>query len=283
MIIINKTVLYNGVEIPGILIGANHMDYQQLENVMLAAAQDGFLGFDTAPNYNSESILGTVINNMIKNNQFKREDFFIQDKIDNQPLIEAEGQIGKLVERSLKELKLDYFDSLILHWPTPNYFVKAYKQLEKLYKDGKARAIGVSNFRQRHLQQLFDAGVEIIPMVNQIETHPLRTVEEQIQFHNKYNIITQSYASLCRMKKEISESQAVVSSAKKYNKTKAQIVLRWHIQRNCIPIFKSANPQRIHENCNIFDFELSESEMKDISALNMDYKFHIESVCCPGF
>lgn len=269
-----------GYEIPRILIGTNHMGYEQLKDVCQAAIEEGIFGFDTSPNYLAEGNLKRIIREM---GAVRREQMFIQDKIDNQPLIFAKGNVGELVKKSLKELGVEYIDSILIHWPTPGYFEDAYQQLEELQSQGLVRMVGVSNFRERHLQKLTSLGVKRMPVFNQIERHPLRTVEKQMKFHEEWEIITQAYAPLCRMIPEISKSPVIVNLSRNYGKTEAQIILRWHIQQGVIPVFKSQNPTRIHENCDVFDFSLTDSEMEEISALNMDYKFHIESVCCPGF
>jgi len=268
---------------PSIMLGVNHMNEEQILNSIKSSVDNGFYGFDTAPNYNSENYLGKAIRKIMKQYKLTREQFFICDKIDNFPLLEAKGHIKQLVENSLRKLDLEYIDLILIHWPTPDYFVQAWKELETIYEEKVVKAIGVSNFRIRHLRHLFNSDIHYVPMVNQIELHPLRTVEDQTAFHREHGIITNSYAPLCRLLPALSEAPIIYDACQKYHKTNAQIILRWHIQNGYIPTFKSSNPTRIRQNQNVFDFELTQSEMIQISNLNMDFKYHVESVCCPGF
>ncbi|MCQ5386534.1 aldo/keto reductase [Hungatella hathewayi] len=272
-----------GEKIPKILIGTNHMTLDQLKEVCNAALEIGIKGFDTSPNYRTEASLGKIINGWVLERRVSREDIFVQDKIDNEPLVRAHGNIQDLVQQSLEKLDLEYIDSLLLHWPTPDLYIKAYKQLEVLLEKGYVRHIGVSNFRVRHLVKLLDAEISHSPEFNQIELHPLRTVNGQRRFHDKHNIITQAYAPLCRMKSEIIDSDIMKAVVNKYQKTPAQIILRWHLDLGIIPVFKTDKPYRVQENCNVFDFSLTDEEVEKITKLDQDYKFHIESVCCPGF
>jgi len=278
-----KIILSNGIEIPQMLISTNRLTYMQILNSISVGIDSGFTGFDTAPGYKTEFILGKAIAQLIEQKEMNRKDFFIIDKVDNLPVIRNEGNILPLVKSSLNKLQIDYIDLLLMHWPTPNYFIKTWKSMEKIYEQGKAKAIGICNFRERHLLKLLNADIGICPMVAQIELHPLRTVEKLVDLHNKYNIVTQSYTPLCRMIDPITKAEIIENMSQKYHKTKAQIILRWHVQNGYIPVFKTQNLERLKENLNVFDFQMEEIEMASISALNIDYKYHIESVLCPGF
>ena len=230
----DKFFILNGYKIPKLLIGTNHMNYAKLKDIVNASLEEEMFGFDTSPNYYSEENLGQIIKDL----SLDRTKIFIQDKIDNQPLIMSKGNISELVKDSIKKLNVDYIDSLLLHWPTPDYFEKAYLQMEKMMTDGLVRFIGVSNFRVRHLNHLLNSQLKMTPVFNQIEVHPLRTVKSQIEYHNEHDIITQAYAPLCRMKDELSNSSIIKETSEKYSKTKAQIILRWHVQNGIIPVFK---------------------------------------------
>ena len=153
-----------------------------------------------------------------------------------------------------------------------------------LMKTGKVKAIGVANYDIRHLEKLQTSDIEIIPMVNQIEYHPLRTASELTNYMRAQNIKIQAYAPLCRLVPLLKENISLNTLAQKYNKSIGQIILRWHIQQGDImPVFKSNNPLRFKENIDVFDFHLTNEEMKSIFDLDQDYKYHIESVNCPGY
>ena len=197
---------------------------------------------------------------------------------------QIKGDICKEIDISLKNLKTDYVDLWLMHWPYPGYYEQTWKKMEDVYKAGKVSAIGVAYFDVRHLRQLLSSGVKIIPMVNQFEYHPLRTANELVGYMRAHEIKIQAYAPLCRLISPLRESSILNGLCVKYNKSLGQILLRWHIQQgDDMPVFKSYKPSRFSENINVFDFSLTEDEMDFISSLNMDYKYHIESVNCPGY
>lgn len=276
--------LSNGVQMPCMAVGTNWMNYSELKNVMTSSFAVGFRAIDTARDYGNEPVVGKVLHDIIKASKgvYKREDFFLTTKIGNGQQIK--GDIDKEIEISLKNLRTDYIDLWLMHWPYPGYFEQTWRQMEKIYKSGKIRAIGVANYDVRHFEQLMSSGVEVVPMVNQIEYHPLRTVKPLIQYMRDKSIRIQSYAPLCRLVSPLRDSKILNDLSKKYNKSIGQIILRWHIQQgDDMPVFKSYKPSRFAENIDIFDFSLLEDEFNAISALNMDYKYHIESVNCPGY
>lgn len=277
-------VLSNGVKMPRMAIGTNWMKYKELKSVMEAGFDAGFRAIDTARDYGNEPVVGKVLHDLIKESsgQYKREDIFLTTKIGNGQQIK--GDICKEIDISLKNLKTDYVDLWLMHWPYPGYYEQTWKKMEDVYKSGKVRAIGVANFDVRHLRQLLSSGVKIIPMVNQFEYHPLRTANELVGYMRAHEIKIQAYAPLCRLISPLRESSILNGLCVKYNKSLGQILLRWHIQQgDDMPVFKSYKPSRFSENINVFDFSLTEDEMDFISSLNMDYKYHIESVNCPGY
>lgn len=278
-----EVMLSNGVKIPHIMISTNHMEYEQLYEVIRTAVQYGAFGFDTAPSYSSESDLGKIIKDLCNKHDFKREQFFIQDKIDNIPLIKNKGHIASLLDKSLKDAGLEYFDAILLHWPTPDYYIPAWRELESAYEQGLVRSIGICNCRERHLNKLLNSDIHYTPMIAQIELHPLRTANNIVDIHSKYSIVTQSYTPLCRMIPELVESSVISQLAEKYQKSKAQIILKWQVQNDYIPVFKTKDVNRLVQNLEVFDFSLLQEEMHEISLLNQDYKYHVESVLCPGF
>jgi diketogulonate reductase-like aldo/keto reductase len=279
----NKIKLNNGIEMPQMIISSNHMVYEQILNVVSTGVDCGFNGFDTSPSYKTEYELGNAVNKLIDERGLTRKDFFIIDKVDKIPMLESNGDVLPYVEASLKKLKMDYVDLLLIHWPLPDYYINTWKCMEIIYAQGLAKAIGICNFNERHLVRLLNADINICPMVNQIELHPLRTVEGLIKLHNKYGIVTQAYSPLCKMIDPLYNAEILEKLTQRYKKSKAQIILRWHVQSGHIPVFKTQNPNRVRENLNIFDFLLDDDDMSSISALNSDYKFHVESICCPGF
>ena len=155
--------------------------------------------------------------------------------------------------------------------------------MENVYKGGKVRAIGMANYRIRHFEHLFNEGVEIMPHCVQMELHPMRTAEDIVSYLKERNIAIQAYSPLCRMIPKIRENDMLKEIATKHGKTIGQVILRWHIQNHTVPVFKSLKPKRLAENFDIFDFSLSEEEMKTITSLDEDYKYHIESTSCPGY
>jgi diketogulonate reductase-like aldo/keto reductase len=169
-----------------------------------------------------------------------------------------------------------------MHWPYPDYFIDGWKAMEKLYRAGKAKAIGVCNFKKRHFEKLFPH-CEIRPMVNEIEIHPLYTNRETVEYCRERDIVVEAYCPLGLMDSRIKESAKLKSIADKYGKTIPQIILRWDIEREIIPLPKSSSPDRMRENIDVFDFELDGKDMTAIDSLNENYKFHLESFQCPGY
>lgn len=278
----NTIKLYNGIEMPCMGIGTNWMDYKKLRPIIQYGYKLGYRAIDTARDYGNEPIVGKVIHDLIQEKIIERDKLFITTKIGNGQ--QREGNIEKQLDISLKNLRTDYIDLWLMHWPYPNYYEKTWEKMIEVYKKGKVRAIGVANYDIRHFKQLLSNQFDIIPMVNQIEYHPLRTVPNLIEFMKENNIMIQSYAPLCRMIPELKENKILNDLSNKYHKSIGQIILRWHVQQlNDMPVFKTYNPLRLKENINIFDFKLTNSEMNQIYSLNINYKYHIESINCPGY
>lgn len=163
-------------------------------------------------------------------------------------------------------------------------YEETWEKMIKVYKQGKVRAIGVANYDVRHFVKLMKSQPSIIPMVNQMEYHPLRTAVELRTYMKRNDIKMQAYAPLCRLIPPLKESEVIKSLSTKYHKSIGQIILRWHVQQgDVMPVFKSYNPNRFEENIDIFDFELTANEMDSIFSLNQNYKYHIESINCPGY
>lgn len=278
----NTISLSNGVKMPMMAIGTNWMKYKELRQIMQAGFNAGFRAIDTARDYGNEPVVGDVLLKILKEGPYSREDIFITTKIGNGQQIS--GNIKNELELSLKNLKTDYLDLWLMHWPYPGYFEKTWEQMIEVYESGKVRAIGVANFEIRHFKKLLSLNPSVIPMVNQFEYHPLHTSIELVKFMRDMNIRIQAYAPLCRLVPPLRESVFLNDLSRKYKKSIGQIILRWHVQQqDVMPVFKSYNIHRFEENIDVFDFQLSEVEMQGIFALNQNYKYHIESINCPGY
>lgn len=273
--------LSNGVQMPCMVMSTNYMGYQLMKEVVTGGLKLGFRAFDTARDYGNEHIVGLVIEECLKEQGLSRNDVFITTKIGNSQQIL--GNIDEQIEMSLRNLRTDYVDLWLMHWPYPNFFVETWHKMEKIYKAGKAKSIGVANYRLRHFKTLENTAFEITPHCVQHECHPMRTTDDILDHCREKRIAVQAYSPLCRMIPEIKTASVLVDLAKKYGKTEGQIILRWHIQRGTVPVFKSVKSQRLAENINIFDFELTNEEVLNISALNQNYKYHLESASCPGY
>lgn len=275
-------MLSNGVAMPCMAIGTNWMAYNELRRILVAGFEAGFRAIDTARDYGNEPVVGKALRDALKDVGLRREDVFVTTKIGNGQ--QRLGNIKEQMEISLKNLRTDYVDLWLMHWPYPGFYESTWRKMIDVYKAGKARAIGVANYDVRHFKQLLADKPEVIPMVNQMEYHPLRTAKELTAYMRRLGMKIQAYAPLCRLVPPLKESQLLNSLAGKYNKSLGQIILRWHIQQgDVMPVFKSYKPQRFKENIDIFDFELTGEEMAGIYSLDQDYKYHIESVNCPGY
>lgn len=276
-----KLTLSNNYKMPIMVMSTNYMDYPLMKRVVSAGLCIGYRAFDTARDYGNEPIVGRVLQECLQEQGLRREDIFITTKIGNGQQIE--GNIEEQIEISLKNLRTEYVDLWLMHWPYPGYYVDTWHKMEKVYKSGRAHAIGMANYRMRHFHHLLDAGIEIMPHCVQHECHPLRTTDDILAFCRKNRIAVQAYSALCRMIPAVRNAPILNELAKKYGKTIGQIILRWHIQRGTVPVFKSFKPRRLEENFAVFDFELESAEVEAISALNQDYKYHLESASCPGY
>lgn len=277
-----KIILANGVLMPCMAIGTNWMGYKELKKILVAGFSSGFRAVDTARDYGNEAVVGKALRDAMKDAGLHREDVFVTTKIGNGQ--QALGNIKEQMDISLRNLRTEYVDLWLMHWPYPGYYETTWDKMTEVYKSGKTRAIGVANYDVRHFRQLLSGKPEIIPMVNQMEYHPLRTAKELTAYLRGHNIKIQAYAPLCRLIPPLKDSGILKSLSEKYNKSLGQILLKWHIQQgDVMPVFKSYKPERFKENINIFDFELTAHEMSEIESLNIDYKYHIESVNCPGY
>lgn len=272
--------LPNGVIMPKMVLGSFNIGDQHTMNEMIATAiQQGVNAFDTSPSYGSEAILGSAI----KAQGIKREEILLTDKVDGWQMYESDGEVERYLDVSLKALQIDYVDLLLIHWPFERYITKTWNCMERMYRKGKVRAIGLCNMNVRTYQDFREKGIEIKPHVIQNEISPFRTDIDSTLFFQNEGIAVEAYSPLCRMIPDIKFDMVLNSLAKKYGKSIAQIILRWDIERGIIPVFTSSKPQRISENTNIWDFEMEKEDVDRISALNRDYKIFPESFGCPGY
>ncbi len=253
--------LSNGVEVPILGFGVFQIpDEKECVASVESAFEVGYRHIDTAAVYRNEKAVGIAI----KNSGLKREDMFITTKV----WVQDAGETAalKAFDKSLDKLGLDYLDLYLIHQPFGDVY-GSWRALEKLYKEGRVRAIGVSNFYPDRLVDLINHN-EIAPMVNQIETHPYFSRAEYQDQMNALGVQIESWAPLAQGKNNIFEHALLTPIAAKHNKSVAQVILRWLIQRDVLVIPKSVTPSRIAENFNIFDFELSAEEMLIVSSLD---------------
>jgi methylglyoxal/glyoxal reductase len=256
------TVLHNGVKMPWVGLGVYKVkEGEEVKGAVRTALEVGYRHIDTAAFYENEEGVGQAI----RESGIPREQVFVTTKVWNTD--QGYETTLKAFNTSLKKLGFDYVDLYLVHWPVKGKYKETYKALEKLYKDGYVRAIGVSNFQIHHLQDVL-ADCEIKPMVNQVEYHPRLTQKELHAFCRENGIQLEAWSPL--MRGEILNEPTIVEIGKKYGKTPAQVVLRWDLQNGVVTIPKSVTPARIKENATIFDFSLTDEEMRQIDALNLN-------------
>ncbi|NEU06406.1 aldo/keto reductase [Clostridium senegalense] len=253
------TTLNNGVKMPWLGFGTYKVEdgHTVIESVK-EALRIGYRNIDTASYYDNEEGVGIAI----KESGLSREEIFLVSKVWNSD--QGYEKTLKAFETSIKKLGTDYLDLYLIHWPNLLHN-ESWRALEKLYKEGYIKAIGISNFTVKHLKNLM-ADAEIMPMINQVEFHPLLIQNELRQFCKKNNIQLEAWSPLMRGK--IFDNKLLKELAKKYGKTIAQIVLRWDLQMGVVTIPKSTNITRIKENSQIFDFEISEEDLFKIQQLD---------------
>lgn len=256
-----KVKLNNGVEMPILGFGVFQItDLEECEQSVLTAIECGYRLIDTATSYQNETAVGKAI----KRSTVAREELFITTKL----WIEDTGyeKTKAAIDRSLDKLQLGYLDLYLIHQPYGDIH-GSWRAMEELYKAGKIKAIGISNFHPDRVVDLM-AFNEIVPAVNQIETHPFHQQIETQKFLSENNIQIQSWASFAEGKNDLFKNELLASIGKKYNKSVAQVVLRWLIQRGVAVIPKSVNKGRMIENIDVFDFELTADDMHTIQSLD---------------
>ncbi|RAI85890.1 diketogulonate reductase-like aldo/keto reductase [Paenibacillus pabuli] len=256
-----KVILNNGVEMPIIGFGVYQIaDQNECEQSVYDAIMAGYRLIDTAASYLNEEAVGRAI----KRSGVPREELFITTKL----WVQDTGyeNTKKAFQKSLERLQLDVLDLYLIHQPFGDVY-GSWRAMEELYREGKVRAIGVSNFQMDRLIDLIIHN-EVVPAVNQVETHPFNQQIESAAFMKENHVQIQSWAPFAEGRNDLFQNEVLVSIAKKVNKSVAQVVLRWLTQREIVVIPKSVRKERIVENFNIFDFELSQNDMESITALD---------------
>lgn len=261
----STTKLANGVEMPWFGLGVFKVqEGQEVIDSVKAAIKAGYRSIDTASVYGNEEGVGQAI----RESGVAREELFITTKVWNN----EQGYDSTLAafDQSLSRLGLDYVDLYLVHWPIRAKYKDTWRALEKLYADGRVRAIGVSNFQIDHLEDLLTVA-KVKPMVNQVELHPLLSQLELREYCRAQGIQIEAWAPLAQGR--LLDNEVIAGIAARHSKTVAQTILRWDIQNGIVTIPKSIKEERIIANADIFDFELSEDEISQINALNRDERF----------
>ncbi|CCH90812.1 2,5-didehydrogluconate reductase [Modestobacter italicus] len=254
--------LNNGVEIPQLGFGVYQVKPDETAQAVQTALEVGYRHIDTAEMYGNEAGVGEGI----RNSGIPREEVFVTSKLNNG--FHAHDDALKAFDGTLEALGSDYVDLFLIHWPLPGIdvdFVETWKALEEIYASGRAKSIGVSNFSAHHLRKLHGE-TEVIPAVNQIEVHPYLAQDELRAFNAQHQIATEAWSPIAQGK--VLDDPAILRVAERYGKTASQVTLRWHVQRGDIVFPKSVTRSRVEENFAIFDFELSEDDLREITALD---------------
>lgn len=254
--------LSHGTAMRRLGLGTSPMNDDDAERAVVQALEVGYRLIDTAEDYRNEVGVGRAL----KASGVPREELFVTTKF-NKRWHSVEGA-RTAYEASLSKLGLDYIDLLLIHWPNPaqDRYVEAWKGLIALLDGGQVRAIGTSNFKPAHLQRLIDV-TGVTPDVNQIQLSPLWTQQEARDFHADQGIVTEAWSPIGRGG-DLLNHATVVEVAAAHGRTPAQVVLRWHVQQGIVPIPKSANPERLRQNLEVFDFALTDEELASLTALD---------------
>ena len=253
--------LNNGVVIPQLGFGVFQITPDDTRQATLDALEVGYRHIDTAEMYGNEKQVGEAV----AASGLARSEIFVTSKLNNG--FHARDAALKAFDGTLDALGFDYLDLFLIHWPLPSIgdFVETWKAMQEISESGRVKAIGVSNFQEAHLQRLFDE-TSIVPAVNQIEVHPYLVQDSLRAFGAAHGIVTEAWSPIAKGK--VLADEVIVSIAEKVDKTPAQVTLRWHIQRGDIVFPKSVTRSRVEENFAIFDFELSDDDMRSITELD---------------
>ena len=267
MTAVPQIALNNGQSIPQLGFGVFQIEPKDTVEAVSTAFQVGYRHIDTAEMYGNEKEVGEAV----AKSGLDRAEVFVTSKLANDA--HRPDDARRAFDASLEALGFDYLDLFLIHWPLPTRydgdFVSTWQTLEEFYREGRARSIGVSNFQPHHLRRLHEA-TEITPAVDQIEVHPFLTQDDVRAFCAEHQIAVEAWSPIGQG--AVLDDPAIGSIAQRVGKTPAQVVLRWHIQRGDIIFPKSVTPSRIKENFQIFDFELLDGDVAEISALNKNQR-----------
>jgi 2,5-diketo-D-gluconate reductase A len=256
--------LNNGLEIPQLGFGVYQVPPEETAEAVQAALEVGYRHLDTAEMYGNEKGVGEGI----RAAGVPREEVFVTSKLNNG--FHAHADALTAFDGTLEALGSDYVDLFLIHWPLPGIdvdYVETWRAMEEIYRSGRAKAIGVSNFSAHHLRKLHGE-TDVVPAVNQIEVHPYLAQDELRAFNAQHQIATEAWSPIAQGK--VLDDPAVVRVAERVGRTPAQVTLRWHVQRGDIVFPKSVTRSRIEENFALFDFELTEDDLREIDSLNRD-------------
>ena len=255
-------VLNNGVEIPQLGFGVFKVPPEKTRQAVLTALETGYRHIDTAKLYDNETEVGAAV----RDSGLMRDEIFVTTKVWNTD--QGYDATLRAFDASLERLGLDVLDLYLIHWPAParDLYVDTWRAMEQLYRDGRVRAIGVSNFQPDHLRRLLDR-CDVVPVINQVELHPYLQQNEARKAHEELGVLTEAWAPIARGG-ALLEDPVITALADKHARTPAQVVLRWHIEHGIVVIPKSVTPARIRQNIDVFDFELSAADMDAIAGLD---------------
>ena len=259
----SKIELHNGIFMPLFGLGTWPLKGKEVYEAVLRALRLGYRLIDSASLYGNENEIGDALNDT----KVPRDEIFITTKVWNDE--QGFENTLKAFEKSLGRLKLDYIDLYLMHWPVSGVRNETWRALETIYNSGKVHAIGVSNYTIRHLDELIGTSSSL-PMVNQIEFSPFLFQKELMEYFQAKNIIMEAYSPLTRGRKL--GNKTVKEISKKYNKTPAQVLIRWGLQHSIVEIPKSGNEKHLIENADVFDFSLEENDMTALDSLNEDFR-----------
>ena len=255
--------LNNGVEIPQLGCGVFQIEPEDTKDATLAALEVGYRHIDTAEMYGNEKEVGEAI----RASGLSRESVFVTSKLNNG--FHDPDDALKAFDGTLEALEFEHLDLFLIHWPMPGVgnFVETWRAMEEIYRSGRCRAIGVSNFQRAHLERLRSEAV-VTPAVNQIEVHPYLTQDPLRSYCAEHGIAVEAWSPIAQG--AVLDNPAIVRVAEAHDRTPAQVTLRWHLQRGDIVFPKSVTRSRVEENFRLFDFELTAADMADITAQNRD-------------
>ncbi|MEK5257407.1 aldo/keto reductase [Paenibacillus sp. FSL F4-0125] len=264
----DTTALHNGVNMPWLGLGVFQVEEgSELIQAIKSAIAHGYRSIDTAAIYQNETGVGQAIKEALQDNNLSREELFVTSKVWTADMGYEETIAA--YETSLAKLGLEYLDLYLIHWPVKGKYKETWRALETLYKEGRVKAIGVSNFQIHHLEDVMK-DAEIKPMVNQVELHPYLSQQALLSFCKEQGIQLEAWSPL--MQGQLLDQPVLKQIAAKYGKSVAQVIIRWDLQRGIITIPKSTKEHRIIENVDVFDFQLTEEDMTLINDLNQDQR-----------